>query len=151
MPGSLAHTPADVLAQWLSDNGHGTIESLGTTGPSDWPIVVGKLTADPDDAIAVSDQQGRDEGRDMVTGEVLGQHGIQILLRAMKQNEGQVKINSIFVAVSALLRSSVTIGASTYLIQCVDPVGFPIPLGTEPGTRRDLFSLNATMSVRQTS
>ncbi len=146
MSGTLAHQPAAIIRQLLIDLGHGTIPSDGGA----WPIAVGHMPDSPDSAIRVVDTTGRDFGREMIAGERAEHPGVQIMVRDADEAGGWAKAHAIAIGLDKdVAYAGVTIGAVGYTVYAVTRSSGPIALGKEPGTKRDLFTINATVSLRQ--
>ena len=149
MPGALDHSPADVLRYMMIDMGMGVLPSAGGT----WPIYEGVTPGTPDALISTHNTTDIHQGREMVFGEVQGRHGVQILVRAATDVITFAKTNDIVIAFDEQTYDEpVIIGSSTYVIHSISRSSGPIHLGKEvPDTKRDLYTLNVTISVRQTS
>lgn len=155
MPGTLTYSPADVLRQLLVDLGHGTLPSSS----SSWPAYCSTLADTPDNIICLIDTTGVHQGRKMVDGEVQERHGVQIFVRSARFIVGWTKARQVAVALDGVLRSAVTVSSTNYLIQAVTRSSGPIALGKETQdiegsntiSKREIFSINCTVSVRETS
>ena len=158
MPGALNHSPAKIVRDLLVANAPNGLalgsdpESAGT-----WPVYYSRRTeteestvaaADrtPDNTITVFDSaNARDAGSTMTDGERQEHHGIQIMVRSAKDGTGWAKARAIAVALDAVKLTDgyrVTIGGSTYVIDCFDRTTDVISLGKEPNSNRRLFSIN---------
>lgn len=147
MPGTLIHSPADVVRRLLIDLG------LGTNGGASWPVFTDAEPNVPDNCITVRDTQGRDGGRDMVTAERAEHHGIQIRVRAGTQSAGYTKARAIAVALdSSVYQEMVVVAAGAggaYKVHAITRTTDVIALGKEvPTAKRSLFTINALISVR---
>jgi len=145
MTGTLTHSPADIVRSLLVDLGHGTVPSAGST----WPVFVGNEPNSPDDAITVYDTTSRMDGRTQVDGQQHEHHGVQIRIRNGNHVDGYTKARAIAVALDeTAYQNTVTISSTSYTVQCVSRVGGVIALGKDtPNTRRNLFTINALVSV----
>tara|TARA_R110000824_G_scaffold172434_1_gene350259 strand:+ start:347 stop:796 length:450 start_codon:yes stop_codon:yes gene_type:complete len=149
MSGRLLHSPARIIRELLIDLSSGSATSDLT---DDWGAWVNTLPDSPDEVITVNDTTGLLNGREMIAGEVLTMHGIQIIVRDNDQSEGYVKANEVAVAMDGVLRSSVTIDSSTYLVQAISRKGDTIYVGVDvPRSNLHLYSINATASICKTS
>jgi hypothetical protein len=153
MPGTLTYSPADILRQLMVDL------SLGTT-PSDddsWPIYCSVQPDTPDNLITTYDTTGVHQGRVMTDGEVQERHGVQILIRSSRFTTGWTKSRAISVALDAAYDASVVMGVESYTVHAISRSSGPIALGKEvpvdggntPSSKREVFSLNCTVSVRE--
>lgn len=149
MTGSLTHSPADVVRQLLIDLGHGTIPS----GGGSWPVFVSQEPNSPDSVITVYDTTERQDGRTMVDGERQEHEGIQVRIRDPDHAGGYTKAHAIAIALDTFASpTSVTIGSSVYQLWAATRVSGPIALGKEtPNSKRNLFTINATVTLRQTT
>jgi hypothetical protein len=151
MPGAMNHSASDVLRYRLVELGHGTLPSASSA----WPIYVSQRPDKPDQLIVITDTGGFHDGRVQADGEVQGRDGCQILIRANTYTIGFPKANDIAIALDeSVYDDSVTIGTDTYTLHSVSRTGSmnPVHLGKEiEASKRDLFSINCTISVRQTS
>lgn len=147
MSGSLANSPAEIIKTLFVALGHGTlVESLST-----WPIVVAITPDSPDNFITLTNTSGIMEGRFQVSGEMQEQYGIQIKVRASFHPTGWTKINELKQACDVgVYMNNVTIGASQYIVYAITRKGGVLDLGYDIGsTKRHLFTLNATVSLKQ--
>jgi len=148
MSGSLTHSPADVVRHLLIALSQGTLPS----DSGSWPVYCGRIPSTPDSAIVVLDTEGVKTGRTMPDGEQQGMHGVQIHLRSTNHAAVFTKARTVAVQLDTQVnRDTVTISSSTYLVQSVSRVGDPIAVGKDVDTKRDIFTINALVSVRQTS
>lgn len=156
MSGALTHSPADVLRRVLIALGLGTdpdAEPLGL-----WPIYAAAQPDTPDNVITLYDTVSVLQGRAMVTGEVMEQHGVQVRVRAATHDLGYQKARAVVVAMDeSVYQESVTLddpgvgtAASSYLVHAVSRRGGILALGKElPASKRSLFTVNALVSVRE--
>jgi hypothetical protein len=147
MSGLLNHSPADIVCQLLISLGL-VDDPLGTGTATGWEGYVSNESSVPDNVVTVYDTQGKPDGRVMTSGEQQEHHGFQLRVRGADAQVGFAKARALAVALDqTVLRNSVTLGTSTYLVQAVSRTGEVIPLGTEPGTSRELFTINATIDL----
>lgn len=150
MSGNLAHSTADVIAELLVDLGLGTIYNGSTTVA--WQIAINREPDKPDNMITVFDTAGKDNGRIMVNGERQENPGIMIKVRASSNTVGFVKAQTIATTLDAQTNSNASISASNYIIHTVNRTTNVLSLGQDkPNSRREIFSVNATVSLRQIS
>ncbi len=155
MPGTLTHSPADVLAKALISL------SLGVESPNiPWPVYVANEPDVPDNCITTFDSYGKSGGRTMYDGEQQEHHGVQIRVRSVSHPIGFTKARAIAIALDENIYDMVfTIDSTSYLIHCVNRQGDPISLGKEvtvsgykseaPSSRRHIFVINTLVMVRQ--
>lgn len=147
MPGTLDHSPADVVRRLLIDLGLGAAPPAASSA---WPIYTGGEPNLPDQAITVTDTEGRGHGRDQVTGERQEHHGISIMVRAATFPAGYAKARDVATALDAQYQDVTTLGAARYLVHAVTRTSDVFSLGKEsPQSKRSLFSVNALVSLRQ--
>lgn len=144
MPGTLLHSPADIVRRVL------IAASLGTDPPNtSWPIYAGSEPDSPDSVITIYDTTGVDSGRTAPDRERQEHHGIQVRIRAPNHRDGYVKSRAIAVGLDTIYQSSVTIDGTTYLVHSITRTSDVIPLGKEaPSSKRRLFTINALVMVR---
>ena len=151
MSGSLTHSPSRILQQLLIDLGVATAPADGGS----WPVYHGQEPDTPDNCVSVFVTAGIKQGRTHIDGEVYEIPGYMIRVRAQNEDEGWTEANAICAGDDGLdknsTRSTVTVGSTDYLVCAVHRTSGPIHLGKESGTKRDLFTINGTMSLRQTS
>lgn len=149
MSGSLTHSPAEVVRQLLVDLSLGTLPSAGGS----WPICATQELDSPDNAMTVYDTSGRLDGRTMTDGEQQEHYGFQVRVRSATHEAGHAKANAIAVALDqSVLLEVVTVETSVYLVQAVSRTTNVLPIGKETGlSKRSLFTINAVVSLRQTT
>lgn len=148
MPGLLIHSPADILRYALVDLGLGTIPSENGL----WPIFVSVEPDTPDNCITLYDTTGIHQGRRQVDGRVLDRAGIQIRVRSSSHVVGYTKANAIAIAVDEdIYLTNTTVNLVTYQIWAISrDSGGILALGKQtPNSKRDLFTVNVNMSVKQ--
>jgi hypothetical protein len=148
MTTALTHSPAKVLQQLLVNLGAGTLPSANGS----WPISSEQELDKPDGSIVVIDTVGFSDGRNSVTAEHDYHHGFQLRLRHASKNSAFTKINSIAVVMDeTVLDNTVVVDENTYRVHAITKRGDIISLGREPESDRSIFTLNATITLRQTS
>lgn len=150
--GPLANSPADILAHLLADLDQGVVPMDGVTyANGDWPIYVAGEPSAPDDVVTLYDTTGRQQGRDMVFGQVFEHHGVQVRVRATDHEAAYVKCRELAVKMdTGIYQDGVTVGANRYVVQCVDRQSDCFSLGRNaPTDNRRLFTVNVMVVVRQ--
>lgn len=145
---ALDHSPAYVLSKAL------TALALTVEPPAEpWPSYATKEPDLPDDCVTVYNTQGRDNGRIMISGERVEQHGIQIRVRCQDPTEGYTKANEIATSLDEdLYALHLTVGAHTYLIHCFNRTGDIIDLGEErPNSARSVYTFNGLLVIKKTT
>lgn len=114
--------------------------------PAEWPVYATSMPDKPDQLIVVYDTTPKTFGRYMSTGETVEHPGVQIRVRAATYLLGYQKAKSIARFLDAIARSAIAMDDGyVYTIQAASHRGV-IAMGQEEGTRRDHFSINATLS-----
>ncbi len=143
---SLAHSPADVVAQALVDLGVGVASAAGSG--ADWQVKVNDEPPDPDRVITVYDREGQNDARLQLTGEFVRHHGVQVRVRSRKSAEGWAKADD---AAAALAEDAtgrlVTVDGTDYFLTAVTGIAQPLRLGRAPGTDRFLYVVNAYVAL----
>lgn len=141
MPGTLNHSPADIMRYLLIQAGAGVNPTVSTIN---WPIYVANEPSLPDNCITLFDTMGEIDSKNHIDGKVVEHHGFQIRVRAENHSVGYVKANSLSQLIDTeLYRESVTIGSSDYCIHSIRRMTDVIPLGTEsPTSKRCIFTIN---------
>lgn len=142
----MTHAPADVLRWLLIELGAGTDPDANGA----WPIFHSSEPGAPDNCITTYDTEGTDDGRSMPTGEAMGHDGFQVRVRSTTPKVGWAKASEIQdLLAETVYQDAVVVEGSNYLVQCAAKIGRVIPLGKDPTSKRSLFTLNATLSVKQ--
>lgn len=148
MPGSLDHSPADIMRYLLIDLELGTLP----TDSEDWPISVTQEVEDPDNAITLFDTSGTRQGR-VFGGEIQEHEGFQVRIRATSHPIGQTKANAIKEALDkSILNVQVAIEGTTYIVHSVSRRSGIFYLGQDvTSSKRVIFTINAVVALRQTN
>lgn len=147
MPGPLTHSPADVIRHLLVNLGGGVLPSAGGS----WPIYVDSEPDTPDSVITLYDTAGIIQGRTHIDGEIQEKHGILVRVRAASHTTGYTKARAIAVLMDETAkRDIVTIGGTNYFVNAITRTTDVIRLGkNKPTSNRNLFTINAIVSLRQ--
>lgn len=152
MPGSLNHSPAEIVQTLLIDLGYGVSQ-----GNLPWPVFVANEPETPDNCVTVYDTVGRQHGRTFPDGERQEHHGIQVRIRAALHEIGYRKARQVAVALDEeVYRDEVTVDTSEYRVHSITRVSDIVPLpkpmntGKIPLTDewRAVFVINALVSLR---
>lgn len=148
MSGTLSHSPADIVRYLLVQLGQGTLPSSNDA----WPVFVSSEPNLPDQAVTVYDTAGHYDGRNMRGGEKYEFHGVQIRVRGVNHQDAFQKANGLAVALDVSVnRSKVPIGVNRYMVYDVSRTSGPLNLGNEENTNRIIFTINAVVSLRQST
>jgi len=151
MSGALTHSIAAIMQQVIVDLSLADLPSAAQTS-SDYPIFYGTLPDNPDDSILVSGTAGTSDGRNMIDGGQAQHHGFTVLVRSSNYATAFSKANAIKQSLDTTVeRTSVTVASSVYRVQSVSTRPGPISLGKEELTKRELFTVNATVDLTQTT
>lgn len=147
MPGTLTHSPGDVVRQLLIGLGLGT-------DPADsglWPVFAAVEPNTPDNCITLYDTESRRHGRTQTDGEIQEHHGIQFVIRSATYASGYTKARAIAVAADeTVYQNTVTISGTSYTVHQISRTGDVLALGQQtPESKRYLFTINAVVSLRQ--
>ena len=154
MSSTLTHSPAQIIRELLVQLELGVLPSDGGS----WPIYVSSIPDSPDNVITIIDTLGFSDGRIQTDGEAVEHPGFQVTVRAANHQTGWEKANDIRVVLSeTVLHNTVSIldnvgtGESIYTVHAVSKIGGIIALGKElPTSKRNLFTINAVVALRQT-
>lgn len=141
----LANSPAEVIRGFLvlseAGNNHDAAE---------WPVFVGHLPEDPDNAICVYDTTGINDGRIMADGEVVAKYGWQVRVRGTAHDIAWGRITAIADALDGAARAAVAVGSNNYTLHSTTRGGSAVSLGQEAeGKRRCGFTLNGTATITE--
>lgn len=149
MSGELYHSQAYIIRQLMIDRGL-------VTHPDDeeeWPCNFNSLPEEPDNALVITDTEGRAQGR-VFTGYLTEKHGIQIRSRSADVVSGFVKLTRILNSLSRVNNEEVVImedtgtGTTSYLVQTLTPTSPVVRLGREAEGGRYEWTLNLVISLR---
>lgn len=151
MTNELTHSQADIVRELLVDASPTVL-----TEPDDdlaWPGFAFNEPSNPDNCVTIYSTEGTSDGRSMIDGELQVHRGFQVRVRSKNPKTGYAKASSIsqYMAKS-VYQKTVVVDSSTYLVQAITKIGDILSLGTDaPKTKRSLFTINATISVKQVS
>ena len=148
MPGTLAHSPGDILRRVIIDLGLG-IDPETNASENTWPVYAEGESDKPDTAITVRTTVGVAGPRMMINGEYNDADGVQVRIRAGNHTTGWVKAKAVDQALCALSLKTISFGSASYLVWSLSRSGTINPLGNEPGNKRKLFTINYLMMVEQ--
>lgn len=147
MANSLEHLPSKIVQQLLVDLGLGTLPSAD----GDWPVHVEDEPDEPDDCVTVRTTAGVSGPPLMPTGELSGSFGFQVTVRAAARPAGWLKADAIQTGLAESVRlTAVTLSGAGYRVWQVTP-GDVLPVGTDEGGRRHVFTINCTATINMTA
>lgn len=145
----LEHSPAHILAVWLWGTGIGTEPEVP---PLAWPIYYSIEPDVPDNVITVYDTSGRLDGRIQITGEMVEHPGLMFKVRSATHEAGYAKAHELKTLLDeGLYLDPVNVNGTEYEIHSLTRTGGILVLGRSPYSNRKEFTLNAVVSLRQTS
>lgn len=139
----LTHSPADVIASLLVDNGVTVAASTGNA----WSTFIDTEPDAPDNCVTIYNTSGRLLGRTHVDKEVQLTHGIQIRVRATTNPVGYSKMSAISEVCDAVARGAITLDAIDYLVHSMTRSSDVLSLGKLPETNRSIFTINYLLSI----
>lgn len=141
------YSPADILRGALVGASKGNMPSAS----GDWPIFVGHMPEEIDQAIGIFDTTGNKDGRVMKTGETIIHPGYQIRIRTIDYPDAYSKIHEIQKFLDTIANKVVSLGGDSYIINATSLKSGPFSLGQEPDSRRrENFTVNGTMTITLT-
>lgn len=151
----MTDSEAMILRQYCTDVSLCTAPDSTDSTPAGWSAYVGAEPEKPDNCLTFYDTDGPDDGRVMVTGDVVGPNGVQIRVRSINYPTGWTKANA--VRNQLMLNSAtypyqrpVTVNGRNYVIECVVGIGPVLSLGKQlPNSRLNLFTLNVLVRARE--
>jgi hypothetical protein len=152
LPGILYHSPALIIARLMI--GLGIVADPDVSPLGAWPVYTSNEPSSPDNCVTVYDTLGRDYGRTMIDGERQEHHGFQVRIRSVDHPTGYAKARALAVALDAKAVWHVTVSGEqlsphSYCVWSVSRTGDVIDLYKNvPRTKRDVFTFNATTSIR---
>ena len=146
MTGTLSHSPAEILYQYLLD-----AEVIGPHDDENWPSFINNNPPDVDSFIVVRDTAGRTQGKVHVTMETVMKDGVQIVVTSDQLSSFR-KTDEIKEALEIIFRELVTIDSISYIIQAATLTSTIIAMGKDlPEANTFSHSINAIVSVRRNS
>lgn len=150
--GPLTHSQSEILQHLLIARGMGVTPPDEDDSVQDWPVYATVEPAEPDNVITTFDTEGLEHGREMVTNVRSEDHGCQVRVRAIDHRTGYRKARAIAIDLDQVYQYTVTVETSQYLVHCFTRTSDVIALGKEvPSSKRDLFTLNGRITLRQVS
>jgi hypothetical protein len=145
----LDHGPEEVVAQLL-------IDRLLVTDPVEdkpWPVKVNDESTNEDESVTVSGYDGKIDGRSMPTGRVHSHPAVQIKVKGRDQVTARAKAKAIAHEVDEnVYHAAVTLEGKTYCVQSIGRTSTFNFAGKETAvSQRNVFTLNALVTIRQTS
>jgi len=157
MSGFLDHSPANILLEWMLDEG-----LVDAPSSADWPGFLQNVDERYESYVVVYDTDSRLSGKVHLLGETQQHYGIQIQVRSPDPDEAHSKVSEIFTAFDAASREPVTIAgeadgdppvippACEYIIDAITPTSGAIRAGKEqPEDYLWLWTANFVISIKQ--
>ena len=158
----LTHSPADVTAQLLIDNGWAAdpnaVDSQFHLPTGAWPVWTDREPDEPDNALFAVDEQAVDEGREMIGGAVLRHYGVRLQVRSQDQPVGWKKVHELMTQLSQQVFAQLVQLPDTtvtpavvkhYQVHCFSKF-LPLYLGEQQtgSARRTFHTLTMLVSLR---
>ena len=130
---------------------------VGLPGTS-WPAYISFMAKEPHNAVALYDElpvmdgrlsrsAGSDAGVDRVHGEVIQHPRVQILLRALKFEDGWERMDRVRAVCDQVRNQATTVGDVTYVLRNIVRASGPVPVGLDDNSPpRSMFSLNLVLT-----
>lgn len=153
MPGSLDHSPTEIIRRLLIAKGWCTEPSSDLT----WPAFAFNEPSSPDGCITVRGTAGRTRTRIQHDGSQDEEYGFQVRVRATDEDTGDSKAREISIGMDTqVYRDVLLIDSATYCIHCISRTSDVIPLGLERSpsgvvSQRSIFVINAMVWLEQIS
>lgn len=142
----LENSPAHIIARLLVELGLATL----ATDNGLWPVYVTNEPSTPDNCITIFNTTGKDGGRSMIDGALLGHSGFQVRVRSHNHSTGWTKADAIQRDLAEnVYDETVHVGDKNYLVHCVSNIGDVMDLGTDSSSKRVLFTINAITVINQ--
>lgn len=135
--------PSVIIRQILINEG-----LLSTSG--DWTVYNAFLPDKPQKSACIYDEDGKQDGRLMATGERIDHPAVQVRVRCQAYMEGWEKANLIAEKLDQINRLEIAVpDDGTYLLQSVSRTGTVISAGMETigDERRFNFTVNANLTI----
>lgn len=146
MSNRLLDSPAKILQALLIQLNLGTLaEDQG-----EWPVYSIKEPTGPDSCITCYDTAGLMQGRLQIGGEHQEQMGVQIRVRSAIHDDGWGKSDEILHTLDSedtCYQVVVSVEDREYLVHSFNRTSPILPIGTEAGSNRKIFTLNGTLTV----
>lgn len=164
MSSTFEHAPSQIVQQVLIQLGFGKAPSDPTISAADWAVGFETEPDLPDRYVTVQEIPGRQDMRDMLTGEQSRTYGFQIRVRGSNRAEARFKADQISTTIArrdqvyfdlpacwVSLEPALTgTGAADYVLQCFVRIGNPVPIGADrPGGKRQVFTINCEARIVQ--
>ena len=116
-----------------------------------WPVFISRLPKSPIAALCVYDSIVALDGRIQQSGEVIEHPGIQIRVRDDKYPDGYAKAKEAREALDGFKKTIVTHDSISYTIHTVKRTTGILPLGENPETSAMEFTINAIITISDSS
>lgn len=136
-------SPADVIRSLLISEGLGAVPGGGGA----WPIFVAEEPSSPDNAITLIDKDGKNDGRDYLTGQQWDHPGVEVRVRGVDHPTAYAKAAALSLAIDqSIYQESLTVGGSGWRVQQVSrsPI---VGRGRESTSARVGFAFELTVTL----
>lgn len=143
------YSPAGMIAQFFVNKGLASAPQLSQA----WPVFISFMPAAnppnvPVNCIAIYDTTGIMDGRYQDDGTQIQHPGIQIRVRSRYFPDGYNRSVSLQDEMDAAINYVLDVGENNFLIQNISRRTNIVPLGNEPDTNFELFTINAICTIR---
>jgi hypothetical protein len=136
----MSHPVNEIVANVLIGLGFGKHPQ----DPGQWPVFYSFEPANPARCITVYGSLGVIDGRSQKSGKTYEHPAFQVRVRSDIYTIGDAKIEQIKEGLNAARRLEVVFtDGEVFKIQSFSLTSLPIPIGRDPDTQRELFTLNA--------
>lgn len=131
-------SPAGILVAYLKGMG------IVVDGPTaDWSAFISHEPPEPNNCVTVIDATPQFDGRIMRTGQTIKHPGVQIRVRSLLYDPGWDKCEEIAKALDGIQNAVVGLNK----INAASQKSGPIALGRIDTNNREVFTLNATLTI----
>ena len=137
------HTPAEILRKVLIDAGEVSLPSQNDV----WPMFVSGLDSSPNDALAIYDTVGTEDGSIQPTGETKRHPGWQVRCRSVDYRTAYRKLAKIANFFDTLAQVALTLDADQYTLHSVYQSSNIVHLVVRDEQAREHFTFNGTVAI----
>jgi hypothetical protein len=150
----LLQSPADISRNLLISMGllsdPSIIDPTTNLPTGTWPGYESAEPSKPDNVVTFFNTMGTPDMRSSLGGYQWYHFGILIRVRSIDAPTGWAKASALGVTLTQQVnRNTIVVGSGSYIVHSFSTVSQPIPLGKDnPNTKRSLFTISATMTLR---
>ena len=157
----MAASPSQVLRQYLIDLGSVVDPAAAAVNQDLWPCVTGPVPPDFPNYVGIIDTGAKVQGRIQDSGQRVTHPKVQVVVRAVDYATGYAKgaeLQAIFDKIGVPTNrggngqfSPVQVGSDDFVLSAAHTLVVLTPVGTEPDTNRQLFTINLQLEITQTT